>query len=191
MLYITATDDQAINVRENTIDNCMTLKLDGGKPAYDDIRFFATSSDEGRTINIEFPLNNISEGMHTLTYTVYDLLGNSAERTINFMVGKSGMMNLVADKLPAFLNEQVNFDVETELTSSPNVIVRVTDATGNLVWMTTTSQFPLAWDLKDMNGNKVPAGLYRYFGTYSDGVNYGGTPINKLIVLDPVKTAAE
>ena len=191
MLYITATDDQAINVRENTIDNCMTLKLDGGKPAYDDIRFFTTSSDEGRTINIEFPLNNISEGMHTLTYTVYDLLGNSAERTINFMVGKSGMMNLVADKLPAFLNEQVNFDVETELTSSPNVIVRVTDATGNLVWMTTTSQFPLAWDLKDMNGNKVPAGLYRYFGTYSDGVNYGGTPINKLIVLDPVKTAAE
>jgi hypothetical protein len=65
----------------------------------------------------------------------------------------------------------------------------VTDATGKLMWMATTSTFPVAWDMRDMQGNKVPAGLYRYFGTYNDGVNYGGTPINKLIVLDPVKVA--
>ena len=153
--------------------------------------YFVTSSDEGKTISIEFPLDNITEGMHTLTYTVYDLLGNSDERTISFMVGQTGKMDIVADKLPAFLNDVVNFDLDSELTGSPEVIVRVTDATGNLMWMTTTSHFPVTWDMKDMNGNKVPAGLYRYFGTYNDGVNYGGTPINKLIVLDPVKTAAE
>ena len=163
--------------------------LDGGKPSYGDITCYVTSSDEGRTINIEFPLNSLSEGMHTLTYTVYDMLGNSAERTITFIVGQNTPFNLTADKIPAFVNESVNFDVETELTSSPEVIVRVTDATGKLMWKTTTSTFPVAWDMKDMNGNKVPAGLYRFFGTYNDGVNYGGTPINKLIVLDPVKTA--
>ena len=191
MLYITATDDQCISVRENTVDRCMSLVLDGGKISYDDIQYFVTSSDEGKTISIEFPLDNITEGMHTLTYTVYDLLGNSDERTISFMVGQTGKMDIVADKLPAFLNDVVNFDLDSELTGSPEVIVRVTDATGNLMWMTTTSHFPVTWDMKDMNGNKVPAGLYRYFGTYNDGVNYGGTPINKLIVLDPVKTAAE
>lgn len=191
MLYITVTDDQGISVRENSVDRSMTLVLDGGKPSYSDVTFYVTSSDEGRTINIEFPLNSISEGMHTLTYTVFDLLGNSAERTITFMVGQNGSVDLVADKLPAFLNEEVNFDINTELTSKPEVIVRVTDATGKLVWMTTTSSFPVAWDMRDMNGNKVPAGLYRYFGTYNDGVNYGGTPINKLIVLDALKTAAE
>ena len=189
MLYITATDDQAICVRENSLDHSMTLVLDGGKPSYGDITCYVTSSDEGRTINIEFPLNSLSEGMHTLTYTVYDMLGNSAERTITFIVGQNTPFNLTADKIPAFVNESVNFDVETELTSSPEVIVRVTDATGKLMWKTTTSTFPVAWDMKDMNGNKVPAGLYRFFGTYNDGVNYGGTPINKLIVLDPVKTA--
>jgi hypothetical protein len=43
--------------------------------------------------------------------------------------------------------------------------------------------------MKDMNGKKVSAGLYRYFGTYNDGVNYGGTPINRLIVLDPLNSA--
>ena len=189
MLYITATDDQGINMRENLPDRSMTLVLDGGKPSYSDVVFYVNSSDEGKTINIEFPLNNLSEGLHTLTYTVYDLLGNSAEKTITFMVGRAGAMDIVADKLPAYLNEGVNFDIDTDLSSNPEVIVRVTDATGKLMWMTTTTNFPVAWDMRDMNGNRVPAGLYRYFGTYNDGVNYGGTPINKLIVLDPLKTA--
>ena len=71
----------------------------------------------------------------------------------------------------------------------PEMVVRVTDALGRMVWMTRANSFPVAWDMKDMNGQTVPAGLYRYFGTYSDGVNYGGTPINNVIVLEPVKTA--
>ena len=41
-----------------------------------------------------------------------------------------------------------------------------------------------------MNGNKVNGGLYRYFGTYHDGSNYGGTPIKKLIVLDALKRSS-
>ena len=189
VLYITAVDDQAICVRENSMDKGMSLLLDGGKPSYQDISSYVSLSDNGRTINVEFPLNNLSEGLHTLTYTVYDMLGNSAERTITFMVGQTGAVDLAADKLPAFLNDEVNFDIVTEMSRMPEMTVRVTDATGKLMWMTKADTFPVAWDMRDMNGNKVPAGLYRYFGTYSDGVNYGGTPINKLIVLDPVKTA--
>ena len=189
MLYITAVDDQAICVRENSMDRSMSLLLDGGKPSYQDITSYASLSDNGKTVNVEFPLNNLGEGLHTLTYVVYDMLGNSAERTITFMVGQTGAVDLVADKLPAIVNEEVNFDIVTETSLKPEVIVRVTDATGNLMWMTTTDTFPVTWDMKDMNGNKVPAGLYRYFGTYNDGINFGGTPINKLIVLDPVKRA--
>jgi hypothetical protein len=116
-------------------------------------------------------------------------LGNSASRTITFVVGQTSAVGLVTDKMPAFLDDEVNFDVETELTPVPEMVLRVTDATGRLVWMSTTDNFPVSWDMKDMNGNKVPAGLYRYFGTYNDGVNYGGTPISKLIILDPLKTA--
>jgi len=43
--------------------------------------------------------------------------------------------------------------------------------------------------MTDLNGKKVPAGLYRYYGTYGDGVNNGGTAINRLIVLDPLENA--
>ena len=103
------------------------------------------------------------------------------------MVGQNSIANLVADKLPAYLDGDVNFDLDTYLARTPEFTVRVTDATGKLVWKTNASSFPVNWDMRDMNGQKVKAGLYRYYGTYNDGINYGGTAINKLIVLDPLK----
>ncbi len=191
MLYITATDDQGISMQANSLEHDMTLVLDGGKLSFGDIASYVTVGDMGKLINIKFPLSNLGEGLHTLTYTVFDMLGNYASRTITFMVGQSGVVTIMADKLPAYTNQEVNFEVETELARMPEVAVTVTDATGKLVWKSTSNNFPMSWDLKDMQGNKVPAGLYRYFGTYSDGSNYGGTPINQLIVVEPVKTAAK
>ena len=186
MLYISASDNEGISLQVNSAAYTMKLLLDGGKQSYEDVTCYAAVDDGGRVVNIEFPLSSLSEGQHTLTYMVYDMLGNCASRTITFMVGQNTVVDLVADKLPAFLDGAVNFDVETELTLVPEMVVRVTDATGKLMWTTTTSSFPVTWDMKDMDGNKVPAGLYRYFGSYNDGVNYGGTSINKLIVLDPI-----
>ena len=190
MLYITASDNEGISMQANSAACTMKLMLDGGKQSYEDVTCYAAVSDGGKTVDVEFPLSNLSEGQHTLTYMVYDMLGNEASRTITFMVGQNGVVDLVADKMPAFLDGTVSFDVETELTRVPDMVVRVTDATGKLMWITTANSFPVTWDMKDMNGNKVPAGLYRYFGTYNDGVNYGGTSINKLIVLDPLTTAS-
>ena len=189
ILYISASDDQGISLQANSVDKDMTLLLDG-KESYGDVSCYVTAGEDGKLINIEYPLANLTEGQHTLTFIVYDLLGNSATHTITFIVGQNSASNIVADKLPAYVNGEVNFDVEdSKLHGNTNYILRVTDASGKLVWMTTTDNLPVTWDMKDMNGNSVPAGLYRYFGTYNDGINYGGTPINKLIVLDPVKTA--
>ena len=189
MLYITASDNEGINVQPNAVDNTMLLTLDDGKSSYADVTCYATTGEGGKVVYIEYPLSNLSDGLHTITYTVYDMVGNCTTRTITFMVGQTGMVELVADALPAYLDREVNFDLDTDLSQAPEVIVRVTDATGKLVWKTTTSNFPVTWDMKDMNGNKVPAGLYRYFGTYNDGTNHGGTAINKLIVLDALKVA--
>ena len=189
MLYITATDDVAINVQPNSADFTMSLTLDGGKSVYQDITSFATVDDGSKVVNIELPIKNLGEGLHTLTYTVYDIVGTLATKTITFMVGQNSGITLAADKLPAYLNQDVRFDVATTMARMPEVVLRVTDATGKLVWKTTTSDSSVTWDFTDMSGNKVPAGLYRYFGTYNDGTNYGGTDIKRLIVLDALKKA--
>jgi len=190
MLYINATDNEGISMEHNSASKSMKLLLDGGKQTYKEVTCYAKIADGGKAVNVEFPLSNLAAGPHTLTYMVSDMLGNTATRTISFLVGEGSLVDLVADKMPAFLDGQVNFAMNTSLTVTPDVTVRVTDATGKLVWKTTASSFPVAWDMKDMNGNKVPAGLYRYYGTYNDGVNYGGTAISNLIVLDALKKAA-
>ena len=189
MLYITASDNVAMNLQPNSIMNGLNLMLDGGKPSYNDIASYVTAGTDGKSLSVEYPLNNIAEGVHTLTFTVTDLMGLRATRTITFAVGQKGVSTMTADKLPVYGGETVNFDVESTLHGNPEYVVRVTDAVGKLVWKTTTSSFPVAWNLTDLNGNKVPAGMYRYYGTYVDGQVHGGTPIKELIVLDPVKTA--
>ena len=189
LLYITASDNEAINVQTGTVLDCMKLALDGGKPSLTDVASYVTAAPDGKSINIEYPLSGLSAGLHSLTFTVYDLLGNSATRTITFMVGEGNNASMVADKVPAYVGGNVNFDLQDNgnTLSAPQYVVRVTDALGKLVWKTTTSTFPVRWNMKDMNGNQVPAGLYRFFGTYSDGKNCGGTPISNLIVLEPRK----
>ncbi len=191
VLYISASDNEGISMQSNSVANTMKLQLDGGKQSYEDVVCYATADDGGKVVKIEFPVSNLTVGLHTLTYTVSDMLGNQASRTISFVVGQGSAADLVADKMPAFLDSdnRISIDVKTELSVLPEMTVRITDALGRLVWMTNAGSFPVTWDMKDMNGNKVPAGLYRYFGTYNDGVNYGGTSIKNLVILEPVKTA--
>ena len=191
VLYISASDNEGISMQSNSVANTMKLQLDGGKQSYEDVVCYATADDGGKVVKIEFPVSNLTVGLHTLTYTVSDMLGNQASRTISFVVGQGSAADLVADKMPAFLDSDnmISIDVKTELSVLPEMTVRITDALGRLVWMTKADSFPVTWDMKDMNGNKVPAGLYRYFGTYNDGVNYGGTSIKNLVILEPVKTA--
>ena len=191
VLYISASDNEGISMQSNSVANTMKLQLDGGKQSYEDVVCYATADDGGKVVKIEFPVSNLTVGLHTLTYTVSDMLGNQASRTISFVVGQGSAADLVADKMPAFLDSDnmISIDVKTELSVLPEMTVRITDALGRLVWMTKAGSFPVTWDMKDMNGNKVPAGLYRYFGTYNDGVNYGGTSIKNLVILEPVKTA--
>jgi len=189
ILYIQATDNEGISMQPNSICGTMKLILDGGKQTFKEVVSYANVSDGSKTVNVEFPLSNLSDGLHTLEYTVSDILGNTASRTISFIVGQDSQTILVADKMPAYLNGSVSFDIETELSQTPDMEVRVTDAIGRLVWKTSAMSYPVVWDLKDMEGKKVAPGLYRYYGTYNDGANHGGTPINNLILLDPVKTA--
>ena len=189
LLYITASDNEAINVQTGTVLGCMKLSLDGGRPALTDVASYVTAVPGSKAIHVEYPLQGLTPGLHSITFTVFDLLGNSATRSISFMVGENNGATLVADKLPAQVGGEVNFDLQADggMTSGVESVVRVTDALGRLVWKTTASNFPVKWNMRDLNGKKVPAGLYRYFATYHDGKDAGGTPIGNLIVLDPVQ----
>lgn len=185
VLYIKVTDDLAVNTQSVSIAGVMSLVMDNGKLSYPEVKNFAHVSDEGKQLSIAFPMNDLTEGEHMLTYTVYDVAGNIAVRSISFVVDPASDMSLDVQEDP--VTTKATIDMTTSMKNVPTVTLKITDATGNLVFKTDVASFPYEWNLKDNSGNKVPAGLYRYFGNYNDGLGtYGGTDIKTLVVVNPV-----
>lgn len=181
-LYVRASDDYSFNNQASAVGNTMNLILDGGKTTYPYVINYSTLSNEGKDLAIEFPMD-LQEGRHSLQFNVYDAAGNKATQTISFLVGNESQINLTVAEEPA-VNE-ATFDVTTSLSSIPQVTIKVLDNVGNLVWSTTTSNFPFTWNLNNNNGERVPAGVYKFYGTYQNSNTYGGTPIGHIIVIDP------
>jgi len=100
-------------------------------------------------------------------------------------VGNESHFDLTIDEEPAMT--QATFNLEGAGTPTPDVTIKVIDNVGNLVWSTTTSNFPYNWNLTDNNGNRVPAGVYKYYGTYKGNTTYGGTEIGNIIIIDPYR----
>lgn len=185
MLYVTVSDDQGINMLANSPGHTMRVALDGNKQVYYTVKDYAVCTDEGRSVSVAFPLTGLTLGNHTVTFTVFDIDGKSASQTISFLVGQLDAIAL--DVLETPVSSQATFTLaDNSLTVVPQVDVKVTDAQGNVVWHTTTSQFPLTWDLMGDDGKRVPAGLYKYYGTYRSKNNYGGTDIKNMIIIDPL-----
>ncbi len=185
VLYIKVTDDLAVGTQLASLSGTMTLVMDNGKKTYPEVKNFAKVSEDSKTMQIAFPIDGMGEGEHMLTYTVYDAAGNSATRSITFVVQSNTAIVLSVEEDPAIT--KATFDMSSDLRVAPAVMLKVTDATGNLVYRQEVSSFPFEWDLKDNNGNKVPAGLYRFFGNYNDGNgNFGGSDIQNLIVIEPL-----
>ncbi len=181
-LHIRATDDHSFNNQSVSLGNTMSLLLDGGKTSYPFIQNHTAITNDGKDLSIEFPMQ-LQEGKHTLQYTVYDAAGNKTTETISFLVGNDSKLELLVEEEPA-VNE-ATFNVSSTTSSTPQVTIKVLNNVGELIWNTTTDSFPFSWDLKDNSGNRVPAGVYKFYGTYRSATTYGGTPIGQLIVIDP------
>ena len=57
------------------------IKYDGGV-----LKLMIVGKDFFRKGGVEFPLNNLSTGEHSIRFKVWDVFNNSTEKTINFEV---------------------------------------------------------------------------------------------------------
>lgn len=182
-LHISATDDYGFNNQTITIGNGLDLKIDGGKKYGTDLRSFVTLRDQGKTLDLDYPIE-LLEGHHTLQFTTHDIAGNRASRVFDFYVGGQ-QVALSVEQEPA--SEVATFNLTAPEGSNPEVKIMVFNSTGQYVWYTTTSSFPFDWDLKNRRGKRLPAGVYKYYGKYTSGNSFGGTNTGTLIIADPTK----
>lgn len=192
MLMAAFSDDSGINISTSGIGHQMTILIDG-KTLYTDVSQYYTPSmdgDNGGSVN--YPIDELENGEHTLRFKVWDTANNSSEVTITFTV----MQGLTPDIASVYtttnpVSDFAEFFVEH---NRPDAIIDVTltiyNLMGRKVWSKTETgksdmftSFPIEWDLTDTAGRRVEQGIYIYRAEISTSDSSSATASKKIMVL--------
>lgn len=185
------SDESGINMSDAGIGHKMSLILDNDK-VYDDVsNYFIPDPEDNTKGSIRYPMMNLEPGAHELTLTVWDNANNSSSATINFNVG----LNLRPDvtEITTYYdaaNDRYNMKVTTDRPlSSLTCKLECFDIGGQLRWQTerkvyvgSDSTFSYAWDLKDINGNRMKRGIYMLRATVESDDGLSTTESKKIAI---------
>lgn len=182
MVIAGVSDNVGINLSTAGVGQRMTLTLDGMNTYSDVSAFYTPSADGSPSGVINYALENLSEGAHTLRLRVFDTSGNVAQREIDLFVDDNmapQIFEVFSDANPA--STSANFYVRHDRPENiVEVSVTVYDLLGHPVWTGSSKGMsdndlssPVTWDLTDMAGRRVVRGIYLYRATIStDNAHY-------------------
>lgn len=192
LVLATVRDKSGINLSTSGIGHSITLTLDDEK-TFNDVTSFYTpiATDEGTAGDINYVLQNLENGHHTLTIKVWDVFNNSSEKSVVFNVVtglKPDLYDIYTDANPASVS--ANFYVKHNRPDAVLTIrLEIYDLLGRMVWSTTqtgrsdlNTSFPISWDLTDMSGHRVPRGIYVYRASVSTDGEREATKSRKIAV---------
>jgi len=146
----------------------LTATLDE-QEVFDLSGFFQASIDDFTRGTFTFPLNNLSEGRHTIVVRAWDNAGNSSTGTITFTVGKEGelLIGEVGGYPNPFSNSTALQFTHSRSGDDLQVQVAIYQVTGQPVltrdFTVVNSAYQVnlfEWDGTGQNGTKMPSGLY-------------------------------
>lgn len=155
--------------------------------------FYQAEVDDFTKGTVNYKLNNLSEGMHTLTLKAWDVYNNSATTEIQFVV--AGDDKLEISRVLNYPNPFIDY---TEFWFNHNrpfepldVQVQVFTVTGKVVWTRnetiTTDGFlsrDIVWNGRDDFGDKIGKGVYVYKITVKSALtNQRVEKFEKLVIL--------
>ena len=155
--------------------------------------YYQTKLDDYTNGNLRFPLRNLSTGMHTISFTAWDVYNNPVTSEIQFTVVGDESLTLTH-----VLNYPNPFSTYTQFWFSHNkpyepldVQVQVMTITGKVVWtknqIITTEGFlsrEITWDGKDDFGDRIGKGVYIYKLTVKSNLtNKKAEKYEKLVIL--------
>lgn len=187
------SDSSGINIMGSTIGHDAVITIDhqtSNNIVVND--YFETELNSYQKGTFHYPLKDLSDGKHTLTFKVWDILNNSAEKSIEFTVVKQA--NLSLDHVLNYPNPfttHTNFFFEhNQADTYLDAKIQIFTITGKLVKTiiqnTQMSGFRsegIPWDGTDDYGDKLAKGIYLYKLSVKSNTGSTAEKIEKLVIL--------
>ena len=160
----------------------MTLWLDGNILCNDLSGYYSSknTSDGGY---IDYPLHNLTEGVHQATVRVYDNQGNRSEITATFIVEPSQQAVYQIEIAEDPITTQATITPDGEIENGSELRFVIADATtGQEVWTTLTQATQVVWDVTAME-NPVAPGAYICYAIVRDGTKNFVSSSKNLVIL--------
>ncbi len=192
-LLLKLSDDNGINYTGNSVGHDITAVLDGNaQNTYILNNFFEADLDDYRAGTVRFPVSNLSEGNHSLTIKAWDIMNNSSEVKLDFIVTSS-----TEGKLANVYNYPNPFSTHTQFMfehNMPNqnlyVSIKVLSISGKVVknirTMINTEGTRVSnidWDGLDEYGDRLGNGVYLYNLSVKSQNGFSDNKLQKLILL--------
>jgi len=149
--------------------------------------YFQAKKDSYTDGVVNYKLPEMSNGKHTLTFRVWDLLNNSTSSTINFEVIK-GLTPTIFKvyNYPNPVKSQTNIIVEHDRPETIlNTTVEIFDLSGRKVWsFSQSSADNISWNLVTNDGKKVKTGVYLYRVNIKTANSDIFSKTNKMLIVE-------
>lgn len=170
LLYAIITDQSGINVSGNNVGHDLTAVLDNEIEApYILNDFYETAPNTYKRGYVSFPINNLSDGIHTLTVKAWDVFNNSGSGIVVFEVLNGAVVKIRnVYSYPNPFSESTRFVFEhnhpnEELTAT----IQIFNTAGALVrtltqtfMATGSNSADIVWDGTGEGGEKLYGGVY-------------------------------
>ncbi|MBO4614679.1 MAG: type IX secretion system sortase PorU [Bacteroidales bacterium] len=194
LLLAKITDESGINTVGNGIGHDITLTIDNNSTEKIVLNsFYESNMDDYKSGKINYPNSGLALGPHTMTIKAWDVMNNSSEKSIDFIVTNSSEM--VIDKLFNYPNP---FSTRTSFYFGHNqpyenleVLISIFTISGKLVktleaTMTCDGYLsaPIEWNGRDEYGDKIGKGVYIYKVKVRNSVGTTVEKFEKLVILN-------
>lgn len=186
-------DSSGINTIGNSIGHDITITIDGDyskKIILND--YYQAEKDSYQKGKVEYSLNNLSPGSHTIEFKVWDVFNNSSQSSIDFFVSETE--DFIIDHL---LNYPNPFTTNTSFYFEHNrpdqrleVQIQIFTVSGKLVKTINSLQLntgfrvgPINWNGKDDFQENIGRGTYIYKLKVKDESGEFVEKLEKLVIL--------
>lgn len=179
-------DENGINTVGSGIGHDVRLVIDNNPlTSYTLNEYFTTETNNYTSGGVQYKLPVLSEGKHTLTFHIWDLLNNSSVASLDFEVVKGLTPNILGVSVhPNPAKVAAKFVIEHD---RPETILETTidiyDLVGRKIWTKKQNTVEnLVWDLTNQIGNKVQQGIYIYKASIKTTNSTATSKANKIII---------